>query len=267
MTPPHTPPPTDGGATGTSRGHDEGVDAPGAVEALTARLRPLSFVTDLLVGGSAATGDYRPGISDLDLVALTDRPLDGRLLADVVALHRELDSTTAAGARLGCAYVDAATLTDLHARHPTWTHGTLVERPLSGIVRAELVRQGHAVLGRPPEQVLPPMSDDDVRRAAQDELTGYWSAAARHPWWWLDTSFVDLSLTSMARGRHAMAAGRLLTKTASIDLAHAPAWLRRDIRARRDGQPLRSPRVRGAWYGWRDAGRTTAAARRQRRPD
>lgn len=238
-----------------------------AIEALAARLRPLTFVTDLLVGGSAATGDYRPGISDLDLVALTDRSLDLGLVAEVVALHRELDSTSAAGARLGCAYVDTSALSDLHARHLTWTHGTLVERPLSGIARAELVRHGHAVLGRSPQQVLPRMSGDDVRRAAQDELAGYWTTAARHPWWWLDTSFVDLSLTSMARGRHAMATGTLLTKTASIDLAHAPAWLRREIRARRDGQRVRSPRVRAAWLAWRDAGRTTTAARGWRPAD
>ncbi len=248
-------------------GHDEGVGAQVAVEALTARLRPLAFVTDLLVGGSLATGDHRPGISDLDLVALSDGPIDRERLATIVAIHRELDSTSALGARLGCAYVDASALSDLHARHPTWTHGTLVERSLSGIARAELIRHGHAVLGRAPQQVLPQMSDDDVRHAAQDELAGYWTPAVRHPWWWLDRSFVDLSLTSMARGRHAMATGTLLTKTASIDLAHVPAWLRRDVRARRDTQPVRSPRVRAAWLAWRDASRTTGTARGWRPTD
>ena len=203
----------------------------------------------------------RESATSTSSLALTDRSLDGELAAEVVALHRDLDLTSAAAARLGCAYVDASALSDLHARHPTWTHGTLVERPLSRIARAELVRHGYAVLGRPPQQVLPQMSDDDVRRAARDELAGYWTTAVRHPWWWLDTSFVDLSLTSMARGRHAMATGTLLTKTASIDLADAPARLRHEVRARRDGQPVRSPRVRAAWWGWRDAGRTTGAAR------
>jgi hypothetical protein len=30
-------------------------------------------------------------------------------------------------------------------RHPTWTHGQVVDRILSGITRAELVRHGYAV--------------------------------------------------------------------------------------------------------------------------
>ena len=38
------------------------------------------------------------------------------------------------------------------------------------MTRAELVRHGFAVLGRPPAAVLPGMTDDDVRRAASAEL-------------------------------------------------------------------------------------------------
>ena len=44
-------------------------------------------------------------------------------------------------------------LGDLGALHPTWTHGSLVQRSLSGVTRAELVRHGFAVLGRPPAAV------------------------------------------------------------------------------------------------------------------
>jgi len=57
----------------------------------------------------------------------------------------------------------------------------MVLRILSGIARAELVRFGYAVLGRSPLEVLPGMSDDDVRDAARAELTGYWAWAARTP--------------------------------------------------------------------------------------
>lgn len=181
-------------------------------------------------------------------------------------MHRDLDATTAAGADLGCAYVAGEALRDQAHRHPTWTHGRLLERPLSGIVRAELVRHGHAVFGRSPETVLAGMSADDVRRAAQAELTGYWATAARRPWWWLDPVIADLGLTSMARGRHALATGTLITKTAAIDAVQAPAWLRADLRARRDGHAVRSPRLRTAWVAWSDARRTTAAARRWRPP-
>jgi hypothetical protein len=118
-------------------------------------------------------------------------------------------------------YVDAGRLADLGALHPMWTHGSLVQRGLSGVTRAELVRHGFAVLGRPPVAVLPEMTDDDVRRAARAELCGYWAHAAGRPLWWLHPVIADLGLTSMARGRHALQTGRLLTKTQAIEQAHA----------------------------------------------
>jgi hypothetical protein len=43
----------------------------------------------------------------------------------------------------------------------------------------------------------------------------------------------DLGLTSMARGRHALLTGQLLTKTQAIEQARAPAWLKDQLRARR----------------------------------
>lgn len=238
------------------------MDTPPAVAELAARLRALGWVTDLFVGGSLAAGDYRAGVSDIDLVALTERTIDSGCRSNIIAIHRDLDATTAAGANLGCAYVASSALSDLAARHPAWTHGDLVERPLSGIVRAELVRHGFPVFGRPPGTVLDSMSDEDVRRAAHAELTGYWATAVRHPWWWLDTSIADLGLSSMARARHTLATGDLITKTSAIDAVQAPDWLRAELRARRNGSPVRSRRLRTAWVAWSDARRATAAARR-----
>lgn len=242
------------------------VDMPDAVEALARRLRGVGWVTELFVGGSLATGDYRAGVSDLDLVALTEGPVDEARRSELAEIHRALDATLAAGASLGCVYVADSALADPGARHPTWTHGDLIERELSAIVRAELVRYGRAVFGRAPREVLPAVSDDDVRRAAQAELTGYWASAARHPWWWLDPVFADLSLTAMARGRHTVATGELITKTAAIDKVNAPHWLRTELRSRRGGMPVRSPRLRAAWIAWNDARRTTSAARRVGHP-
>jgi hypothetical protein len=217
-------------------------------------------VADLLVAGSLATGDYVPGVSDLDLVALTEGPV-GRARQEVLTgLHRELDHGVARGLDLGCVYVDADRLADAAALHPTWTHSSLVHRILSGVTRAELVRHGFAVLGRAPAAVLPDMSDDDVRRAARAELCGYWAWAARQPLMWLNPVIADLGLTSMARGRHALETGQLLTKTQAVEQANAPAWLRAQLRARRRGEHVVSPRTRTALIAWRDARRTVARA-------
>lgn len=237
---------------------------PPAVNHLADRLTGLGWVTDLLAAGSLATGDYVPGVSDLDLVALTQGPVGRARQEILIGLHRGLDREVAKGLSLGCVYVDAQKLASIGALHPTWTHGSLVHRILSGVTRAELVRHGFAVMGRPPAAVLPDMTDDDVRRAARAELCGYWARAARRPLMWLNPVIADLGLTSMARGRHAMATGQLLTKTQAVEQAHAPAWLLEQLRARRQGEQVTSPRARAALIAWLDARRTVAGARCRR---
>ena len=100
-------------------------------------------------------------------------------------------------------------------------------RAESGVTRAELVRHGFAVRGRPQAAVLAEVTDDDVRRAACEELCGYWARAARRPLWWLSPVIADLGLTSMARGRYALETGQLLTKTQAIERADARALAER----------------------------------------
>ncbi|MFJ8830184.1 nucleotidyltransferase domain-containing protein [Micromonospora aurantiaca] len=239
--------------------------SPAVVADLGDELRGLGWVSDLMVAGSLATGDYVPGVSDLDLVALVDGPVDAARQAALVTIHRSLDSGSAAGFKLGCVYVDAATIPDLDLRHPTWTHGRLVHRVLSRVTRAELGRHGYEVFGRAPRDVFPEVSADDIRAAARAELTGYWAWAARRPWLWLAPTIAELGLTSMARGRHALREGMLLTKTQAISQAHAPAWLIDRLAARRRGEDTTSPpRIRTAFVAWRDARRTVAHARRAR---
>jgi hypothetical protein len=214
------------------------------------RLAALGWVRDLLVAGSLATGDYVPGVSDLDLVAVVDGPVDLQREAVLRDLHGGIDPRL----KLGCVYV--ADVTELAFKHPTWTHGQLVSRILSGVNRAELVRHGYAVFGRAPTEVLPPMSDNDLRDATRAELSGYWARAVRQPLSWLNREMADLSLTAMARARHTLRTGMLLTKTSAIEQATAPAWLIEQLRARRRGEDVVSPRLRTAVISWRDARRT-----------
>jgi hypothetical protein len=236
--------------------------SPLVVRELGDELERLGWVTDLMVAGSLATGDYLPAVSDLDLVALVDGPVGASRQAELVTIHRRLDAGTGAGLRLGCVYVGAATIPDVAVRHPTWTHGQLVQRILSGVNRAELARHGFAVFGRSPRDVFPAVTGDDIRAAARDELTGYWAWAARRPWLWLDPVIADLGLTSMARGRYALDHGELLTKTRAVERAHAPATLIAQLAARRRGEAVVSPRIRTALVAWRDARRTVAYAKR-----
>ena len=228
-----------------------------AIAALADRLATLSWVSGLYIAGSLATGDYVPGVSDLDLVALTDGPPDTDLISSI---HSDLDAGVAAGADLGCAYVALDRRHEHEAPHPTWTHGRLAHRPLTTIPRVELAVHGQTVFGDDVRTAFPFASEEDVREAACSEVCGYWARAVRHPAWWiLEPEIAELSLTAMARGRHAADQGRLLTKTAAIEEADAPAWLRDRLRARRRGDPAPLPRLRTAWIAWNDARRTVAA--------
>lgn len=227
------------------------------VAALADRLATLSWVSGLYVAGSLATGDYVPGVSDLDLVALTDGPPDTDRISTI---HSDLDAGAAAGADLGCAYVAANRRDDHEVPHPTWTHGRLVHRPLTTIPRVELAVHGVTVFGEDVATVFPSVTPDDIREAARSEVCGYWADAVRHPLWWiLDPQIAELSLTAMARGRYAVEHGRLLTKTAAIERAAAPAWLRDRLRQRRRGDAAHLPRLRTAWIAWNDARRTVSS--------
>ena len=183
--------------------------------------------------------------------------MDPARIARLVEVHTDLDRGTAVGTDLGCAYVEESRLREVADRHPTWTHGQLFERTLSGVTRAELVRHGFPVFGRAPTDLLPPMPEDEVRDAVRAELSGYWAWASRRPHLWLDPVMADLGLTSMARGRYALRTGQLLTKSEAIEQAHAPVWLIDQLRARRRGEPVVSPRALLGWIAWRDARITT----------
>jgi predicted nucleotidyltransferase len=238
-------------------------DVHAVVRELASRLEASGVADALWVGGSLATGDYVPGVSDLDLVAVTSERLMGEALAQVAQIHEELDAGLAYGMDLGCQYADAGRLVDVAVEHPTWTHGEMLDRTVSLVTRAELVLHGLPLLGPPPDELLPPVTPDGVRDAARAELTGYWSYAARRPrLFWRLPVMVDLSLTAMARARHALAYGELLTKSAAIEQARAPRWLKDDLRARRRGEQRTSPRLRASYVAWGDVRRTTSAAGR-----
>lgn len=187
-------------------------DVSALVAEFGARLDDFGWVTALHVAGSLATGDHQSATSDVDLVAVTTSVVAPSQLAELRSLHE----TVPPNLRLGCTYVPQQLLDVRSRKHPTWTHGKLVDRWLSGITRAELVRFGYSVFGPQPNELWPSMSPDDVRLAVTDELAGYWTWAGRRPWLWLSADHVDLSVTTMLRARHALRTGELVTKSAVL---------------------------------------------------
>jgi len=103
------------------------------------------------------------------------------------------------------------------------------------------------------------MSESAIKEAARDELAGYWSWASRRPWLFMRPHLADLALLSMARIRHTLATGDLVSKTDAIARVKAPQVIVDGIRRRRSssgwGPPL-APRT--ARHAWIDTRRTIA---------
>ena len=174
------------------------------------------IASGLYVGGSVATGDYRPGVSDIDAVALMTTAPSPALRSHLVSVHERLVGEEGDASALHCAYVSADRIGDVERRHWTWAFGELFRRPLSLIARAELHANPVIVFGPSPATWLPPVSSDELRRGARAELAGYWSRALRRRAIWDEDIYVDLALTVWARADATITDGVLITKSAAI---------------------------------------------------
>jgi hypothetical protein len=175
-----------------------------------------AVVAGVYVGGSLATGDYRPGVSDIDAVALVDRCPPPGTRSVVVRAHRQLAREVDGGSALHCVYVPSHDATDVARKHWTWAFDELFRRPLSGIARAELLAHPIVVAGPDPSSWLPPMGLDELRDAARAELAGYWTRALRKRSIWLQDVYVDIGLTVWARADATIREGTLITKSEAI---------------------------------------------------
>lgn len=122
-----------------------------------------------------------------------------------------------------------------------------------------MVTEQPAVAALPAAATFPAVGPDDLRAAARAELRGYWRAAVRHPWWYLDPNIAELSLLTMARARHTIGTGELISKRDALRDVAAPPTVRAALRARRVPAPAPFPR-RGHLAAWLDALRTVRAA-------
>ncbi|MEV0650729.1 hypothetical protein AB0I28_36295 [Phytomonospora sp. NPDC050363] len=198
-------------------------------------------LTALYVGGSLAFGDYRPGVSDLDVITVIARGLDRAARAKVTALHEGLIAADPIAAKLHCAYVTAPDAADLAREHLYWGHGELYGRAVSGIARAEVLQNGIVVHGPPPHSLLPELDAAEIRAAALAELSGYWTGAVAKSRLWRDDVYVDLGLITLARVEATVTEDRLITKREAIerlDRFGVPAGLAGEIARRRAGETV-----------------------------
>ena len=204
----------------------------------------LGAVVDLVAfyaGGSLGTGDYRPGISDLDLAAVVESAPDPAAEAALTRLHQDQAKADDTAAKLHCFYLPRDRLADPAEEQLNWAHGELYRRPFTVIARAELLRHGITVLGPAPARLFAPVDAAYLRAAAQSELTGFWAGAVRKPHLWLQDVYVDLGLLTVARVETTLTEDRLITKQEALtrlDRFEVPGWLVDQIGRRRAGDSV-----------------------------
>ncbi|MEV4569310.1 nucleotidyltransferase domain-containing protein [Nonomuraea sp. NPDC049419] len=211
-------------------------------------VEPAVPLVALWAHGSLAAGDYQPGRSDLDLVAVLDTTPTMDHWRRIKAVHRRLRLPLAE--RLHCSYMARQELDDLGAEHITWAHERIFRRPVTAVTRRELHEGARVLYGPPPAGLLPPVSDEELARFIRADLRDFWLVRAQGRRRWLQDVWVDLGMVTVARATVTLRDGRLISKREALEVLHelgAPAVLIADIRARRYGteQPVLSRYRRG----------------------
>lgn len=205
-------------------------------------------VTDLLpvpvlaiwAHGSLAMGDYQPGRSDIDLVAVIAEPLSEEQARRLTDFHGRLLRDQPTAAKLHCSYVPMPQIAEVDAEHYTFAQASAQRRAVSPVSRCELLRAGRVLSGASPTEILPHVSDVDLAAYLRHMLrTYYLTAVTKWPTTWFQDAWIDQVVLACARAAVTLRDGRLITKSEALDeLARcgAPDRLVADIRQRRYGE-------------------------------
>ncbi|MGW7281897.1 nucleotidyltransferase domain-containing protein [Streptomyces sp. NPDC054844] len=202
-------------------------------------LRPLTPLA-VWAHGSLAGGDYQEGRSDLDLIAVLDRPVTLRTAWRLGLLHARLRAEPLAP-KLHCTYLSPGTVADAGRPHLTWAHEELYKRPVTPVTRSELHRFGRVLHGEAPKELLPPVPEAELTEFVVRDQRDYWRPAVRRDGLWRQDVWVDLGLLTFARATVTLRDGGLISKRqalAELRGLDAPDEVVADIEGRRYGNPV-----------------------------
>jgi hypothetical protein len=228
--------------------HDAGMppaEFPADVAGLLGRLRDRLAAREDIVGvyvyGSLVTGDYSPAASDIDVVALVRREPGKATTQQLAQMHTDLAGTGGPAAQLHCLYVAADAASDPEHLCTYWFGNRMTQWQMKLLTQAELTAAGVALHGPWPPPGIRPVPVTDLQAAVHGEVTGYWRQVSRKRKLWLQDSWVDHGLVVLPRAEALLTSGDLITKGEAISRLAGfgvPDWLVKEIRRRRDGQPV-----------------------------
>jgi hypothetical protein len=206
------------------------------LDRFTADVSQVVSLIALWAHGSLALGDFQPGRSDLDLIALVSAGISGTQRRQLEGVHRAIVKDAVLGAKLHCSYVVRSELPDDSRPHLTWAGGRLFDRPVSPVSRRELCTGGLCLYGPVPAGLVPSVTDQELADFIRDDLRARWRPVTGKPYLWLRDMWVDLGLLTLARASVALDQGRLITKKEALDVLAglgAPRDVLTDIHQRR----------------------------------
>jgi hypothetical protein len=206
------------------------------LERFTASVAGVIPLVALWAHGSLALGDFQPGRSDLDLVALVAADITGPQREQLQRTHEALIRDEELADKLHCTYVARDQLADAGRCHATWAMGELFDRRVSPISRRELRQGGLCLYGPEPAALVPAITDQQLTDYVRADLRDFWYPKTAKPELWLRDIWVDLGLLTLARASVTLQDGRLISKREALEVLarlDAPADVVHDIYQRR----------------------------------
>ena len=189
---------------------------------------------DDLVGvylrGSLAIGDFDPDTSDIDFLAVTERPITDPKFTALAVLHARLAQLANRYAnQLEGPYLDrlAARRFRPGERHPTIARDEALawrEHGSNWVLERWVVRErGVALLGPDPKSLIDPVSPDEVRAAVRARLPDWvaWANQPNDPDWRLPRGHKAYVVETMCRALYTLACGALPSKPQAVAWALA----------------------------------------------
>lgn len=172
----------------------------------------------LYLGGSLALGDFNPDRSDIDFVAVTIDELPPERVVALQAMHTHLWATgTKWARRLDGSYVPQQVFRHWTADHPPCPFvegdGFTVTQQGSALIQRHIIHQyGVVVAGPRPEEILDPVSAEELRRALHEILEISWRPLLDDPAWVRQSRMQPFAILTMCRTLYALEHGVIVSK-------------------------------------------------------